>query len=128
MRNMRRLQDYSERMMRAALRDVPDGSYSFEDFLDNDGIHDVPIRIAVQVRIQGDEAEVDFRGSDRQAAGPVNANRAILAAATGYVLVRIPLPPARRCAFYIGTATAYSYPGGARIGRFGRSAGSDGCG
>ena len=84
-RNMRRLQDYSERMMRAALRDVPNGSYSFEDFLDNDGIHDVPIRIAVTVRIQDDEAEVDFRASDPQASGPVNANLAILTAATGYV-------------------------------------------
>lgn len=84
-RNMRKLQDYSERMMRAALKDVPDGLYSFEDFLDNDGIHDSPIRIAVQVQIRGDEATVDFRESDPQASGPVNANRAILTAATGYV-------------------------------------------
>jgi N-methylhydantoinase B len=84
-RNMRKLQDYSERMMRAALTDVPDGLYSFEDFLDNDGIHDSPIRIAVQVQIRGDEATVDFRESDPQASGPVNANRAILTAATGYV-------------------------------------------
>ena len=40
-------------MMRVALRDVPDGSYSFEDFLDNDGIHDTPIRIAVTIRHRG---------------------------------------------------------------------------
>src|SRR5258705_9810712 len=36
--NMRELQDYSERMMRAAIRKLPDGRYWFEDFLDNDGL------------------------------------------------------------------------------------------
>ncbi|HYP05893.1 MAG TPA: hydantoinase B/oxoprolinase family protein [Bryobacteraceae bacterium] len=84
-RNMRRLQDYSERMMRTALRDVPDGTYAFEDYLDNDGIGDTPVRIAAEVRVRGDGVEVDFTRSDPQAAGPVNANVAILTAATGYV-------------------------------------------
>lgn len=82
--NMRQLQAYSEKMMRAALRTLPDGTYSFEDWLDGDGISGRPVRIAVEVRIKGDEAEVDFTGSDPQAAGPVNANHAILTAATGY--------------------------------------------
>jgi N-methylhydantoinase B/oxoprolinase/acetone carboxylase alpha subunit len=85
LRNMRRLQEYSERMMRAAIRDIPDGRYSFEDYLDDDGVSGRPVRIAVEIRIAGDQAEVDFTGSDRQAAGPVNANWAILTAATGYV-------------------------------------------
>lgn len=84
-RNMARLQAYSEKMMRAALRKLPDGASSFEDFLDDDGIGANPVRIAVEIRIRGDQAEVDFSRSDRQAAGPVNANRAILLAATGYV-------------------------------------------
>src|SRR4051794_38777410 len=84
-RNMRRLQAYSEKMMRAALRSLPDGTYCFEDWLDDDGISGKPLRIAVTVRISGDEAEVDFSESDPQAAGPVNANYAILIAATGYV-------------------------------------------
>jgi N-methylhydantoinase B len=82
---MRRLQGYSEKMMRATLRDIPDGSYAFEDFLDDDGQTGKPVRISVQVRIAGDQAIVDFSGSDPQAAGPVNANLAILTAATGYV-------------------------------------------
>jgi N-methylhydantoinase B/oxoprolinase/acetone carboxylase alpha subunit len=84
-RNMNRLQSYSEKMMRAALRALPDGEYPFEDFLDDDGAGGNPVRIAVVLRIRGDEAEVDFSGTDPQAAGPVNANRAILTAATGYV-------------------------------------------
>jgi N-methylhydantoinase B len=82
---MRRLQEYGEKMMRAAIRDIPDGRYSFEDWLDDDGVSGRPVRIAVELRITADEAEVDFTGSDPQASGPVNANRAILLAATGYV-------------------------------------------
>jgi N-methylhydantoinase B/oxoprolinase/acetone carboxylase alpha subunit len=95
LRNMKRLQDYSERMMRAAIRDIPDGRYSFEDWLDDDGVSGRPVRIAVEIRIEGDQAEVDFTGSDPQGAGPVNANCAILMAATGYVfrcLVREQVP------------------------------------
>ncbi|HYI96967.1 MAG TPA: hydantoinase B/oxoprolinase family protein [Bryobacteraceae bacterium] len=84
-RNMKRLQSYSEKMMRAALRDIPDGAFSFEDYLDDDGAGGPPVRIAVTVKISRDQAEVDFSGSDPQAAGPVNANRAILMAATAYV-------------------------------------------
>jgi N-methylhydantoinase B/oxoprolinase/acetone carboxylase alpha subunit len=84
-RNMRQLQAYSEKMMRAALRTIPDGTVRFEDWLDDDGASGKPVRIAVELRIAGDEVEVDFTESDPQAAGPVNANRAILVAATGYV-------------------------------------------
>jgi N-methylhydantoinase B/oxoprolinase/acetone carboxylase alpha subunit len=85
LRNMTRLQRYSEAMMRALIRDLPDGAYAFEDFLDSDGFAEQPVRIAVEIRIKGDEVTVDFTGSDAQAAGPVNANLAIVIAATGYV-------------------------------------------
>jgi N-methylhydantoinase B/oxoprolinase/acetone carboxylase alpha subunit len=85
LRNMKRLQAYSEKMMRALLRELPDGRYPFEDFLDDDGLSAKPVRIAVEIRIEADEVTVDFTGSDPQVAGPVNANRAIAIAATGYV-------------------------------------------
>ena len=84
-RLMSALCDYSERMMRAALHRLPDGDYPFEDFLDSDGVTANPIRIAVSVRIRGDRAEVDFTGTDRQAAGSVNANHAVATAAVTYV-------------------------------------------
>ncbi|MDQ2901636.1 MAG: hydantoinase B/oxoprolinase family protein, partial [Acidobacteriota bacterium] len=84
-RNMRALQDYSERMTRAAIERIPDGEYSFTDFLDNDGITDEPVRIQVAVRIRGDSAEVDFAGSSPQAAGSVNANYAVCVSAVMYV-------------------------------------------
>jgi N-methylhydantoinase B len=84
-RNMRALQDYSEAMMRAALGQLPGGAYSFEDFLDGDGVTGRPLRIRVTVTIGGGEAQVDFAGSDAQAEGPVNANYAITVAAATYV-------------------------------------------
>ncbi len=84
-RNMRALQDYSERMTRAAIRNLPDGTYRFKDFLDSDGVSDRPVKIQVAVTIHGDSAEVDFTGSDPQVAGPVNANYAVALSATMYV-------------------------------------------
>jgi N-methylhydantoinase B len=93
--NMAALQDYSERMMRAAIRELPRGRYRFEDFLDNDGISAQPIAIRVAVTIAGDHATVDFAGSDPQAEGPVNGNYAVTLAAVMYVfrcLIRDEVP------------------------------------
>src|SRR5437773_5361871 len=53
-RNMRELQDYSERMMRAAIRKLPDGVFRFQDFLDNDGLSADPVRIEAAITIHGD--------------------------------------------------------------------------
>jgi N-methylhydantoinase B len=78
------LLDYTERLTRAAIRAIPSGEYRFEDFLDSDGITEHPVRIAVALRIGGDEAEVDFTGSSPQVAGSVNANYAIAVSATMY--------------------------------------------
>jgi len=83
--NMRLLQDYGERMMRANLKSLPDGVYRFEDFLDDDGMGSGPIRIAVTITLAGDTATVDFTGTDPQPAGSVNANFAIVVSATLYV-------------------------------------------
>lgn len=84
-RNMRRLQKYTERMMRTAIGNMPDGVYAFTDFLDSDGIGTGPVPISVMVTIQGDTAIVDFSGSAKQTHGPINANRAIVVSAVAYV-------------------------------------------
>ncbi len=78
------LQDYAERLMRARLAQAPDGVWEFEDFLDDDGFGDSEIRIACKLTIRGDEAEVDYSGSDPQVRGGVNANRAVTVSATMY--------------------------------------------
>lgn len=92
---VRALQDYSARMMTAALRELPEGQYRFEDVLDNDGITSEPVSVRVAVRIADGRAVVDFTGSAKQVAGPVNANYAITLAATMYVfrcLIREDVP------------------------------------
>jgi len=89
---MAALLDYSERMMRAFLARVPPGSYRAEDFLDNDGVTDRPVKIAARVVVarspasaQKNVVTVDFTGSDPQVAGPLNAVEAITYSACFYV-------------------------------------------
>jgi N-methylhydantoinase B len=84
-RNMGELQDYSERMLRAAIRQLPRGVFRFADFLDNDGVSKEPVRIQVAISIGAESVEVDFTGSSEQTAGSVNANYAIAVSATAYV-------------------------------------------
>lgn len=84
-RNMRELQDYSERMMRAAIRKLPRGVFRFTDFLDNDGLSAERVRIEVTIAIHGEDVVVDFTGSSPQMAGSVNANYAIAVSASTYV-------------------------------------------
>jgi len=83
--NMQALQRYSERMMRAALLRLPEGAWSFEDFLDDDGMSSRPVKIAVTITLRGGTAVVDFTGTDPQTEGCVNANLAVTMAATMYV-------------------------------------------
>ena len=79
------LLDYSARMMAVTLAAIPDGVYSAEDFLDDDGVTGAPQRIAVEIRIRGKNAEIDFTGSAPQCAGSVNAVAAITESAVFYV-------------------------------------------
>ncbi len=79
------IQDYSEKFLRQTLREVPDGEYAFADQLDDDGISDRPIRIAVRITVRDDRAVVDFSGSAPQTSGGVNANFAITCSAVLYV-------------------------------------------
>ena len=82
--SMQELCAYSSRMVRAFLREIPDGRYTHADFLDNDGITDEPIEIRVAIEIQGDEAIVDFSGTAGQVRGSVNAIYAITLSAVFY--------------------------------------------
>jgi len=77
--------NYTGEMMRRVIRDLPDGVYEGEDFLDDDGYTDDPVRIAVRIEIKGDRATVDFTGSSPQVRGPINAVEAITVSAVYYV-------------------------------------------
>jgi N-methylhydantoinase B/oxoprolinase/acetone carboxylase alpha subunit len=75
--------------MRAALADLPDGSWSFTDVLDSTGsldAHRSPATIAVNVTIDGDGVSFDFTGTDPQSGGNVNAVAAVTASAVGFAL------------------------------------------
>ena len=75
---------YTETLLGAAIRDIPDGVYAFADSLDDDGAgrHDVAIRVLVT--IAGDRAVVDFSDSDEEVAGPLNAVYAVTLSAVVY--------------------------------------------
>jgi len=79
---------YSERLMRAELRNLPAGSFTAEDFLDDDGVTADPIRIAVSLTFDPAQAtaSIDFTGSAPQVQGSVNAVFPITWSACFYVL------------------------------------------
>ncbi len=79
------LQDYSARLMRAALAKIPGGIYEAEDFLDDDGFGREPVRLRAAIHIRRDRAVVDFAGSSPACRGSVNAVFAITVSAVFYV-------------------------------------------
>ncbi len=77
----------AEALMRAAIRALPDGRYSFEDCLDNDGIVDERLIIALDMTIDGDTMVLDFARSSPPCKGPVNIARST-AVACCYVALK----------------------------------------
>ena len=76
---------YSARLMRRTIDAIPDGEYVAEDALDDDGISLDEVKICVRIRIKGERARVDFKGSAPQVAGAINAVEAITVSAVSYV-------------------------------------------
>ena len=78
-------------LMRAHIQNLPDGRYSFDDVLDNDGVKDEPLTIALDMTIQGNHMTLDFSRTSPQCAGPVNISRATAVAAC-YVALKHVFP------------------------------------
>jgi N-methylhydantoinase B len=87
------LLDRAESMTRQKIQEIPDGSYSFTDCVDNDGI-DLERRIKIQatVTIRGSDISVDFTGTDPQVKGPINCVPSPVMAAVYYVVRAITDP------------------------------------
>ena len=86
---------YSERWLRKALRDVPRGSYSFSDLMDDDGVTDEPLLIKVKVTVNhGNLPNIifDFTGTAGQAAGGINLVHQALLATVNYAVKAIIAP------------------------------------
>jgi N-methylhydantoinase B len=81
------LTDRAEALMRANISALPDGIYSYDDFLDNDGITDKPLRIALDLTIAGDRMTLDFSRSAPPCDGPLNISRST-AVACCYVALK----------------------------------------
>ncbi len=75
------LRERAGRLMRASIADLKDGVYSAEDFLDNDGIRDEPLRIALDLTIAGEAMTLDFSRCSPACAGPLNISRSTAIAA-----------------------------------------------
>lgn len=69
------MNDRSEQQMRSYIGEIPDGTYYAEDFIDNDGIVDEPIKIALSLTVKGTSLHFDFSSSDPAARGPLNLAR-----------------------------------------------------
>lgn len=78
---MKELNSRAAQQMRALISDLPDGAYAFEDHIDNDGLTDAPLRVALKLVIDGDRMTLDFTGSAPACAGPMNVSRATTIAA-----------------------------------------------
>ena len=67
------LLDYTERFTRSEIAKLPDGSYRFTDWIDDDGIDPEPIRFSCCVTVHGDDLTVDFEGTSPQVRGAINS-------------------------------------------------------
>ena len=84
--------DYAERMTRAAISELPDGEFCFEDWIDDDGIDfGKPIRLFVKITKKGDSLLADWTGTSPQVKGAINNTLSFTKAAV-YCCVRSVLP------------------------------------
>lgn len=80
---------YGERRMRAALAELPDGTWTFDDVLDSFGPsphQQVPTTIRLSLTVAGDAVTFDFTGTDPQRRGNVNAVEAVTVSAVAWAL------------------------------------------
>ena len=89
---MQEVINYAERLTRAAVANLPDGEFSFEDWIDDDGIElDKPIRLTCRIEKKGDRMLVDWTGTSDQVRGAIN-NTLSFTKAASYTAIRSVLP------------------------------------
>ena len=82
---LQQLNDYGERLARAALQDIPDGCYHFSDVMDDDGLGNKDIPIVVAIKVVAGDVSVNFSGTSAQVAGNINCPLSVAAAGVYYV-------------------------------------------
>jgi N-methylhydantoinase B len=84
--------DHGERMARAAIEKIPDGTYVVEDKLDDNGIETTPIFVRCSVTVAGSEVTVDVTGSDGEQIGPMNCPYGYTLSTCRFALKRVTTP------------------------------------
>ena len=84
--HMSALLDYSERVTRRAISKIPDGRYEVVDYMDDDGLTEEQVPIAVAITVAGEDMTIDFTGTSPQRPGCINAPVAVTNSACLYVL------------------------------------------
>jgi len=83
---MAALINYSERRLRNAISQLPEGKSSFEDYIEGDGITDELVKIKVTVSVENSEITMDFTGTDKMTVGPINSPLPVTMACAGYTV------------------------------------------
>jgi N-methylhydantoinase B len=81
--------EHAQAIMEGVIRAIPDGTWHFEDALDDDGFGSGPLPIRLRLTVRGKRLVVDFTGTADQTRGPVNANLAVTLSAVFYVLLTL---------------------------------------
>ncbi len=66
------LQDYAADKARAVLRLIPDGAYEFWDYMDDDAVSAIPVRLRVRMTVRDGQVDLDVTDSDPQVGGAYN--------------------------------------------------------
>ena len=82
---------YAEKRTREAIRDLPDGEYAAEDYMEGDGVTDEDISIKATVTIKDDSMTIDFAGTADAVEGNVNCPLPVTRSSC-YFALRVLLP------------------------------------
>jgi len=77
---------HAERLARAEIQRLPAGTFSFEDYMDDDGVSDTPLRVAVGCTVRDGRVVIDFTGTSPQVRGATNATLSVAQSAAYFAL------------------------------------------
>ena len=81
--------EYTERLVRSNIADLPDGVYEAHDYMDDDGIHDEELLLTLTIEVDGDDMVLDFTGTAEENEGPLNCTPAMAFAGTMAVVMSL---------------------------------------